>query len=184
MNRRLALGAAASAFLVLVAGGIVAYRVTAPPDKVIMDVSWAQSYNSLHDLRQNSDVAAAGHMTKIVSTTVDNKGVPYTDFELTVDSVVHSSDPTVTTGSKLIVHQTGGTQDGAIHEALDDPLFSVGEHVVLFLRRYAPGRYYVIGGPTGRFHVDPKSDAVTPSGPSGVTFSGTLPAFKKAVDGA
>jgi len=40
-----------------------------------------------------------------------------------------------------------------VSEVEDDPLFRVGETMVLFLREYAPGPFYVIGGPTGRFEV-------------------------------
>src|SRR5487761_1710802 len=49
--------------------------------------------------------------------------------------------------------QTGGTVNGHVAQIADDPLFKVGERVVLFLHEYSPGRYFVVGGPSGRFEL-------------------------------
>lgn len=61
------------------------------------------------------------------------------------------------TAPSIVIHQTGGAVKDQVFEVGDDPLFKVGEEVVLFVHEYdptnAPGYFYVIGGPQGRFRV-------------------------------
>ncbi|MFL6116488.1 MAG: hypothetical protein ACJ786_34795, partial [Catenulispora sp.] len=63
----------------------------------------------------------------------------------------------------------------------EDPVFTVGEAATLFLHEYEPGKYYVIGGPNGRFKTTNKaktgpagSDTVTPLNAETVKFTGNL----------
>jgi hypothetical protein len=184
MSRRVTWAATLTAIVLALAGGILAYRITAPPGRVLMDMSWAHSYSSLKDLRQNSDVVAAGHFSRVIGTTVDNKKIPFTDFEFTVDTVIRSNDTALSSGGTVVVHQTGAKQSGTVYESTDDPLFTVGENAVLFLHRYAAGHYYLIGGPTGRFGFEGKTGVVKRSANAGVSYSGRLSDFSKAVNNA
>ena len=184
MSRRVIWAATLTAIVLALAGGILAYRVTAPPGRVVMDMSWARSYSSLKELRQNSDVVAAGHFSRVVGTTVDDKGIPFTDFEFTVDTLIRSDDAALSSGGTVVVHQTGAEQSGTVYESGDDPLFTVGENAVVFLHRYAQGHYYLIGGPSGRFGLDSKTGMVKRSADTGVSYSGRLSDFSKAVNNA
>jgi hypothetical protein len=89
-----------------------------------------------------------------------DQGIPSTDFNFTVSSTV--SDPRhLLTTSPIIIHQTGGTITQQVNgnvvqqtfEVGDDPLMQAGDHFFLFLHNYAPNRYFVVGGPSGRFVV-------------------------------
>ncbi len=92
--------------------------------------------------------------TKTLWDGTVSKGVPYTDFTVTVTRKLH--DPATRlapSSSAIVVHQTGGTVSGVTTQVEDDTLFRPGESVVLFLREYSPGRFRVLGGPAGRFDV-------------------------------
>lgn len=182
MSRRVTWVATITAMVLALGGGILAYRLTAAPARVLMDMSWAHSYSSLKDLRQDSDVVAAGHFSKVLATTADAKGIPFTDFEFTVDALIRSDDRGLSSGGTLVVHQTGAQQSGTVYESGDDPLFTVGEHAVVFLHRYASGHYYVIGGPTGRFGLDGATGTVSRSAAPGLSYTGSLSDFSRAVN--
>lgn len=120
---------------------------------VTMDASWSASYKDLKSLKAASDVVIEGSIAAIASETLDTAtNIPYTDFTVSAHQVVHDPQGRVH-GTTVIVHQTGGVVNDTLYQFEDDPLFQVGEHVVLFLHEYAPGKYYVEGGPTGRFEV-------------------------------
>jgi hypothetical protein len=147
---------------------------------VNIDASWAEMYHSMGDLKAHSDLGVLGSFTKIVSQTQDDKGIPYTDFAFTVQTVMHNPGKrTVAAGSVLRIHQTGGTVDKVVHQIADDPLFTVGETAALFLVEYQPGYYRVAGGPTGRFEVN--AGKITPVNDEGIAFSGTTDAFTAEV---
>jgi hypothetical protein len=146
-----------------------------------MDGSWAVLYHSLPDLKAHTTIAVQGRFTAVQAQTTD-KGIPFTDFEFTVDKVLHDPGHITAPGAKLSVHQTGGTVDGKVHQIDDDPLFKVSESCVLFLDQYQPGHYKVIGGPTGRFEV--KDGAVSPASPDGAKFNGSADDFAAAVRSA
>jgi hypothetical protein len=42
---------------------------------------------------------------------------------------------------------------GRRFEVRDDSQLRTGEQVVLFLKEYGPGRFFVVGGPQGRFEI-------------------------------
>src|SRR5258706_15897219 len=67
---------------------------------VNIDASWAVMYNSMADLKAHSDLGVIGSFTNIVSQTQDAKGIPYTDFAFTVQTVLHNPGKrAVTAGS-------------------------------------------------------------------------------------
>lgn len=144
-----------------------------------LDASWAIEYQSVASLKSNADVAVLGTFTKVLQQTIDKNNIPYTDFQFSVKRQLFKSQSkkSVANGVTLSIHQTGGTVDGVLMQVDDDPLFKVGDSAVLFLHEYAPEKYYVIGGPTGRFKVA-ANDQVSPINDEGVKFSGNLATFE------
>lgn len=143
--------------------------------------SWGEWYKSITDLKAHTDVAVAGHFTKVLSQTTGDMGIPYTDFAFTVDSALYDPNGKVLgVGSVLRVHQTGGVVGAVTEDVSDDPLFAIGEKAVLFLREYQPGFFLVAGGPSGRFEVS-STGAVSPINNGGVVFSGSLDSFAALV---
>ena len=117
-----------------------------------LSVSWAVEYRDLGSLKKASDLVVNGAITGVAASTT-NRGIPFTDFNVTEISVIYDprSRGVVTS---LVLHQTGGTVNGQMLQVDDDPLFQVGDNVILFLHEFSPGHFYVVGGPTGRFVVD------------------------------
>lgn len=146
-----------------------------------MDASWAEYYHSLSPLKAHSQLAVEGTITGVQSTSADS-GVPATNFEFTVASTLFDPGHRAKAGTAITIHQTGGVVKGRQFQVDDDPLFRVGEHLVLFLREPQPGLYMVVGGPTGRFEVN--NGALTPTAKDGVKFTGSPQAFASAVSKA
>lgn len=148
---------------------------------VNMDASWAVEYHTLADLKAHSTIAVQGRFTKVIGQTSDH-GIPFTDFEFTVDRVLHDPGHLTAAGAKLSVHQTGGVVDGVLHQIDDDPVFKVSESCVLFLDQYQAGHFKVVGGPTGRFEVN--NGTVSPKSDQGAKFNGSQDDFASAVRNA
>jgi len=119
--------------------------------------SWAAEYSTLPELKAHTDVVVRGKITKVTAQyTV--KTIPFTDFQLTLSQVIYDRGHLLSSSNAeapitLTLHQTGGVVGGVTYQVDDDPLFTIGEECVLFLKEYKPGFYGVIGGPTGRFTV-------------------------------
>jgi len=146
------------------------------PTHVKIDASWATYYTGLRELRMSADLIVLATVVRQQTSLVNMKvagesaGAPAsevrtpasavaansngyltTDFELTVQGVLANVKGLPTSGG-LVVTQTGGIDAaGTVYETDDDPLFKVGDKVVLFLIQYAPGNYKASGGPSGRF---------------------------------
>ncbi|HKE63875.1 MAG TPA: hypothetical protein VKB59_04385 [Micromonosporaceae bacterium] len=162
----------------------VASCASAEPNQhhVTLSASWAVEYHSLAALKENADVAVAGKFERTIRVTKDEDGVPYTDFGFNVERVLlgpRSGSP-VSAGTTLEIHQPGAASSGVITEIDDDPLFQVGDQAILFLHEYSPGKYFVIGGPGGRFSI--VGGSVKPINDEGVPFSGDLSTFVSALD--
>lgn len=149
-----------------------------------IDASWSVNYKDLKSLKAASTVVVEGKITAVAGETLDTAThIPFTDFTLSVDKAVYDPHGHVH-GFRVIVHQTGGIVNNTLFQVDDDPLFQVGEQVVLFLHEYAPDMYFVVGGPTGRFEV--RSGKVSAGGSTGVTLpsSTSLDAFLAQVNAA
>jgi hypothetical protein len=96
-------------------------------------------------MTKNADAIVLGTTEEVTGTT-QKDGLPYTDFRYHVEQWIMG----VSAGERIQIHQTGGSMNGQSMEAEDDPLLVPGEHSLLFLRNYAPGKYKIMGGPTGR----------------------------------
>ncbi|BCW83324.1 MAG: hypothetical protein J0I04_00990 [Paenarthrobacter ureafaciens] len=154
---------------------------SSPGATVGMDASWAEGYDNLRDLKAHSSIAVEGSFTRIIDES-SIKTVPITDFEFTVDKVLHDPPGSLKEGTRLTVRQTGGYVDGVLHQISDDPLFKISESAVLFLKEPEPGLFYVVGGPSGRFEVI--NGKVTPFDVQGTKVDGTLEDFAAAVKGS
>ncbi len=93
----------------------------------------------------------------------------YSDVTLTVKSVFWNAHSQKTVPPTILFHENGGNYNGTTHVIEDDPLYQVGQHVILFFTEYSPGKYRVTGGPTGRFLVE--NNQVKPIVPNGVQLS-------------
>lgn len=137
---------------------------------VTLDASWANAYPSVKDMTSAADAVVLGTVGQAEATTVKG-GIPYTDYSFAVEQWLKGS-PAI--ASQILIHQTGGTASGVTMEVGDDPLLVVGEKDVLYLRQYAPGKYLILGGPTGRNQVvngqvTPMSHGIARDGlPSGI----------------
>lgn len=117
--------------------------------------SWAEGYGSIQEMSSASALVVVGRVegSKQEERQMSGGPLPFTDFEVVVDRTLKGG---LAAGAHITVHQTGGIQpDGSTMEIFDDPLFATGSQYLLFLKRdQATGRYFVAGGPEGRFVVD------------------------------
>lgn len=149
----------AIAIVLVLATGIAAFVAvnswrSAAITNVPMTASWATAYTSFAALKANADVAVDGTITRIAGVTDQTPRNPAsTDYVLRLQTVGYDPKHLIQS-SEIVIHQTGGVIGGHRYEVTDDPLFQVGEHVILYLKQYGPDHYYVIGGPTGRFKVE------------------------------
>ncbi len=142
-----------------------------PSQTVKISASWAVTYQDLKSLKQGSDVAVRGSISEVANVTQKDRGLVSTDFVFSISKVILDPGQRVK-GTSLTIHQTGGIIGDTLYEVEDDPLFQVGEQLILFLHEYSPGRYYVAGGPTGRFEIH--DNMVTPVNDEGVKFSAPM----------
>ncbi len=117
---------------------------------VSLGASWAMSYPDLHSLKQAADLAIRGNIASVADVTTE-QDIPYTDFTVSVSRVLINRSGVQL--SAILLHQAGALEGNTLYQVDEDPLFQVGEQVILFLHEYAPGRYFVLGGPAGRFEV-------------------------------
>jgi hypothetical protein len=121
---------------------------------VEVDVSWAKGYAGIENLSAEADLIAVGTVKNIVGVTGDVVGedrwgsiiLYFTDFAFSVERVLKG--PQVI--REVIIHQTGAVGE---YEIRDDPLLERGDKYVLFLHEYETGKYYILGGPQGRFQI-------------------------------
>jgi hypothetical protein len=192
ITRTAKLGVAAAAATLAMAASVGACSASGTPVAAAspvqtnyLDVSWAESYHTVAALKAHSDLAVEVKVTKVLDQTTADGNIPYTDFQITVESVLYDPAHRVHAASSmqpatLALHQTGGTLNGQKLMVEDDPLFTTGEQCVLFLREYSPGHYLVVGGPTGRFTVT-AAGMLVPIVKDGVTFSGQVSAMQAAI---
>ncbi len=136
--------------------------------KVIGHASWAEHATSLKALKHYADFAVSGEITRVGPLVKPaDKSFPYSEVALTVSNVLWNAHPQKNVPSTVTFHENGGKdQDGTMYIMEDDPLYQVGQHVVLFIEEYNPGKYVVAGGPTGRFVIE--NNSVKPIAGNGV----------------
>ncbi|MGD0153731.1 MAG: hypothetical protein ABSC17_08225 [Thermacetogeniaceae bacterium] len=118
--------------------------------KEALEGSLAKGYVSLQELNNDSDIVAIGSFDKIIdSGTLPNTKLPFTDFAFVPEKILKGSF----SGSYILVHQLGGNVTGqGIVDMKEDPLYSIGEKSLLFLKK-GTDKYYTIGAYQGRFPI-------------------------------
>ncbi len=121
------------------------------PFHQVIDPSWAGAYPSYEQMTQHADAVVSGHVVAENGSEVSPQAASlvYTNFEFQVDKWIAGPPAT----KSIVLHQMGGSHGLTSSETRDDPPFVVGEKDILFLKMFEPGKYYVLGGPTGRFVV-------------------------------
>ena len=120
----------------------------------LVEVSWAEYYASIEDLSAEADLIAVGTVKGVVEVTGDVTGearwgpviLYFTDFAFSVEQVLKGPQNVM----EVMIHQTGAAGK---YEVRDDPLLEPGDKYVLFLHEYETGKYYILGGPQGRFQI-------------------------------
>jgi hypothetical protein len=119
--------------------------------KGVLAGSLAKSYGSLQELKNDADIVAIGSFDKVIdSDTLPNTKLPFTDFAFVPEKILKGSF----SGSYILVHQLGGNVAGqGIVDMKEDPLYSIGEKSLLFLKKGQDGKYYALGAYQGRFPI-------------------------------
>lgn len=157
MNRTILLGVAAPALLVvgsvsgILVGRVIAGDEDSPAGRSPVEhgsVSWALGFQDVPRMAQRADAVVIGHTTK--RSQFAQNGLTFTDFQVAVTEVMKGAPTT-----PITVVQTGGVaDDGTTIDIDDDPLLESGVDYLFFLAYdAATGRYFVEGGPDGRFVV-------------------------------
>jgi hypothetical protein len=121
-----------------------------PRSTRLVELSWAEGESSREELIEEADAVVVGTVRSTDLAEVTGFGA-LTDATLAVETWAKSLDAGP---EEIIIRQTGGVADGVLYEVEDDPLLTVGERGVFFLRYDGnTGVYVVLGGPTGRFQV-------------------------------
>lgn len=137
------------------AGGFAALTVGVSfifhPIRSEVDASWGGAYPSLAQMSQHSDAVVRGRITNVLGTETSTQAqdLIYTNYAFQVDKWIAGTP----SGSHIVIHQMGGSSGVREMTVRDDPRFDQGAEAILFLQQYAPGKYFVLGGPTGRYPV-------------------------------
>lgn len=143
---------------VAVGAGLVGVAVVVHPIRHAVDASWAEVYPSYGQMTRHADAVVQGQVLESLGAHKgpQDPSTIYTDFSFRVDKLVAGTK----TAPIITLHQMGGSMGFEQEDVKDDPLLVPGERDLLFLKNYAPGRFYVMGGPTGRLLV--KGSTLTP----------------------
>jgi hypothetical protein len=120
----------------------------------VSQVSWAHFYATIKDLSAEADLIVVGRVKGVVEETSDVVGearwepviLYFTDFIFSVEQVLKGHENV----REVVIHQTGAVGKDEIR---DDPLLEPGDSYVLFMHEYETGRYFILGGPQGRFQI-------------------------------
>lgn len=177
---RARLVAAGVAVVVLGAGGATAYILSRGSQSTeATTCDYAEHYTTAATLAAHSDLVVAGQVSARLGTS-SGAGGGATDFAFTVTSVLSDPRHRLPKGAGAVkVHQSG-TSTGTQCE--EDPLFTTGSKNVLFLREYAPGSYFVVGGPNGRLVV--RDGQVSPFSDQSLQFAGTVDDLARQIPAA
>ena len=123
------------------------------PQKVLYHASWAEYYTSIKDLKAHADIAVVGTVSSIApAEELTPNGPVYSTVTLDVQHSIWSRTGTAAPTS-VTFDETGGTYQGVTYQIEDEPLYQVGDHVLMFFTATGQGQYRVTGGPTGCFAI-------------------------------
>ena len=120
------------------------------PSEGIAQASWPIRYATIAEITKDADLIVVASVNNIVGTREMGPELITTQFELTIDDVIKGSS---SSGSKIIIQQTGGTVGEKSIRVSDDPLLQNDIKYILFLREFEPQKYVIVGGPQGRFII-------------------------------
>jgi len=123
-------------------------------EPTLVEASWAKYYASIEDLSAEADLIVVGTVKGVVEVTSNVLAMArwgpvihyVTDFAFSVEQVLKG----VQDVREVMIHQYGAAGE---QEVRDDPLLKQGDKYVLFLHEYETGKYYILGGPQGRFQI-------------------------------
>lgn len=174
-------------WLRIAVAGLVGFVLTTSgcgsnPQTVYLSTSWVRLYHDIGSLKADADLVVSGQITSEQSAI--NESPPATDFTFVVDKLISiRHGESIQAGSRITVHQTGGVVNGQTFVVRDDPRFQMKEKDILFLHQYAAGKYFVLGGPSGRFQIG-TDGLVRPVNDEGVALAPTPEAaFERQVQG-
>lgn len=121
--------------------------------------SWTHSYATVAELTEHADVVVRAQATEIVESDLDNRDLN-ARFQLVRFEVSDWIKGDVET-KDVLVRQTVIEGPG-ISSGLDDPPIEIGQESILFLTEYEGGRFYILGGPTGRVLIENGQPMVLP----------------------
>lgn len=120
-------------------------------EKIHFNASWTYNYADVHELVDNSDLAA---YVKITGMENDDTYKAY-GIDLTIYTAeIRESLLGRANGSIQIVMTGKIDEEGKkIYEIVDDPLMKIGEEFFVFAKANEDGTYTILSGPQGRFEI-------------------------------
>lgn len=118
--------------------------------------SWPIKYNSLRELTISSNVDVIVIGVIMNAESYEEKAIDASEAHLICTKYSFKVQCVLKGPQDLDVieiHQTGGTINGETLILLDDPPMHVDDVLILFLHEWEPSKYYIEGGPQGRFVV-------------------------------
>lgn len=140
--------------LIIAVAAIVSVQFQPEPQIAYSHATWPEKYETIEDLTTSPKVDLI-----IVGTVV--KSTPYKEYTSDNSKWFITSNHTIKVvktlkGKQMTtvqVHQDGGTLDKLTEIMMEDPLMEPKDEVVLFLHEFDKDKYYVEGGPQGRFII-------------------------------
>lgn len=151
-----------------------------PSQTTALSVSIAEAYPTMVEMVDHAEAIAL--ITVAAVKGIDSTAVPVsTDYAISVDRWLATSDPGDEKSRDIVIRQMGGiTTDGTALVVEGDPLLVPGERDIVFLREFATGRYVIQGGPSGRLPVH--GNSVRAIDPASLSIpSGSLPTVEAAI---
>jgi len=141
-------------YLIIIGAALIAsiLYINYYPRERVMDVSWTYAYKDINEMTEKADLVIVGKAISSISyrESADPFTSIWTDYTVRGDKVIKGKvdEP------NIILHQTGGKIGSETQYIRDDPLIEEGTTMLLFLKQYEPNKYYILGGPQGRFVVE------------------------------
>ena len=126
---------------------ITYYFNSSSPKEVILQASWADYYENVQSLVDDSDFIALVEVSGPKNTFVTIGNIPLTNYEGKVITALKGC----TQNEKCIIVQTGGIVDNQMFLLEDDPPLVSGEQYFIFGRFNDYDTITILGGPQGRF---------------------------------
>lgn len=103
---------------------------------------------SLEQLAREADLIAMGRIQGVTSQESVDRSTMTTVVTLSVEEQWKGPK-----ASTITVKQPGGSVGGLTQRVMGEPQFSVGEEVILFLKKGRNGSYVTVGGVQGKFLI-------------------------------